>query len=218
MFLWASVAVNHTQNTSALELNAQQCLISFETAAHCREFELHFFNKCLEGECACFVCGNSWDLYTLWFSLLNKNQSLKVLKPHFYISILLTYITLVNFLNYFVMLHGFQKVVHWIFFSFSFSFPFNWSYVDQHAERVSKNFFSIHMTQTWFSLLFNDYQLSLSLFLYRSYIEIKVLHLKNEFKHIHARYILQKYTFFPIKWFTNGECSTILIWWFMFEL
>ena len=33
----------------------------------------------------CFICGNSWDLRTLWFWKLNKNESLRVLQPLFYL-------------------------------------------------------------------------------------------------------------------------------------
>ena len=81
MFLETSVTVHHTQNPSVLGVSAQQCLISFETVAHRRELELQLFSKWLRDECTCFVCGNYWDLHILWFCVLNKNESLRVLKP-----------------------------------------------------------------------------------------------------------------------------------------
>ena len=40
MFLQTSVIVRHSQSPSVLGVKAQQCLISFETAVHCRELEL----------------------------------------------------------------------------------------------------------------------------------------------------------------------------------
>ena len=58
MFLQTSITVRHSQSPSVLGVKAQQCLISFETAVHCRELELQLFNKWLRDECICFVCGN----------------------------------------------------------------------------------------------------------------------------------------------------------------
>ena len=37
----------------------QQCWITFETATHCGELELHFLNKPRTEECTWFICENS---------------------------------------------------------------------------------------------------------------------------------------------------------------
>lgn len=105
----------------------QQCLISFENTSQCLELELHVFNKWPKSECMCFICGNSHrDLNTLWFSVLNKNENLRVLKPYLYLSgscvLIISYVKLANFLKYFVMMHKLWKVVNGICFISSFPF------------------------------------------------------------------------------------------------
>ena len=89
-------------------VTAQHCLISFEIASHCREFENYVFNKWLTDDCNCFICGNSW----VWFCVLNKNESLRVLMPHFYLRLFCVgYVKLVKFSKYFAMLHAcFEKL------------------------------------------------------------------------------------------------------------
>ena len=59
-------------------------MVSVATAAYRREFEHHFFFS-TDGtdEWTCFNCENSWDLHTLWFCVLYKKESLRVLKPDF---------------------------------------------------------------------------------------------------------------------------------------
>ena len=83
----------------------------FRNCSSFRKLELHFFNKLLKGECTCFICRKSWDLRTLRFSVLNKNESLRVLKSHFYFCLtwvlIISYFKLVNFSKYFDMLHEF---------------------------------------------------------------------------------------------------------------
>ena len=84
LFLCTNVTVNHMWHKSTLQVSVQQCWIIFETAAHCRELELNFFNMQLTEEGTWFLCGNSWDLCTLWFCVLNNFESLTVLKTHSY--------------------------------------------------------------------------------------------------------------------------------------
>ena len=132
-WIQTSIAVNHTRNTSSFKLSVQQCLISFETVAHSRELELHFFNKCLNNECVCFICGNCWDLYTLWLSVLNKNQSSKLLKPHSYLHstcvLIITCFRLIHFENIFhielnLKLNNFKLNLKLNIFFFIFSLSF----------------------------------------------------------------------------------------------
>ena len=88
-FLWIDlfslIQILFHQYTSPLQVNVQQCLISFKPEAHCRDLELYFFNKWFKDECVCFFGRNSWCLHTLWFWKLNKNEVLTVSKPHFYL-------------------------------------------------------------------------------------------------------------------------------------
>ena len=44
-----------------------------------------FYNKRFMDESTCFTCGNFLDLHTLQLCVLNKNKSLRVLKPHVYL-------------------------------------------------------------------------------------------------------------------------------------
>ena len=43
-------------------MRAELYWVTFETAAYCREFGLHSFNKWLTDECTSVICGGSWDL------------------------------------------------------------------------------------------------------------------------------------------------------------
>ena len=83
MFLWSSVTMNHTRYTPAQRLSVQQCLVNFETKVPSSKLELQFFDIRLANECTYFICGNSSVWNTLGFLVLNKNKSLRVLKPHF---------------------------------------------------------------------------------------------------------------------------------------
>ena len=66
LFLSASVIVNHTQYIS----HCSECvkiLDCFWSAVHCRELGHHFLSKWDTDKCTHITCGNSWDLYALWF-------------------------------------------------------------------------------------------------------------------------------------------------------
>ena len=80
ILLWTSINVNHMLYTLDLQVSAQQYWISFETAVHFKEPQLHFSNKWFTGKYACFIGGNSWDLYTLQFWVLNENESLTLFR------------------------------------------------------------------------------------------------------------------------------------------
>ena len=150
-------------------MSVKQCLIRFETAVHCRELELHLFNKWLRDKCICFTSGNLWDklLHTLWFCVLNKNGSLiRVLKP-------LYYLCLTCFNNELYQTHCFLKIVCYLaciqkscelIFFLSFYVPFLIRVMCIKMLNLFQRVESIHQTQTGFSLLFNNYQLSLFLF------------------------------------------------------
>ena len=62
MFLWTNITVNHAQYTSALRVRAELYGVTCETAAYCREFGFHSFNKWLTDECTSVICGGAWDL------------------------------------------------------------------------------------------------------------------------------------------------------------
>ena len=62
MFPWTNITVNHAQYTAALRVRAELYWVTFETAAYCREFGLHSFNKWLIDEYTSVICGGYWDL------------------------------------------------------------------------------------------------------------------------------------------------------------
>ena len=86
ILLWTSINVNHMLYTLDLKLSAQQYWISFETAVHFKEPKLHFSNKWLTGKYVCFIGGNSWDLHTLQFWVLNENESLTLFRMGLFLS------------------------------------------------------------------------------------------------------------------------------------
>ena len=135
----------------------QKCWISFETAAHCGEPELQFLNKWLTEERMWLICLNSCHLHTLWFWVLNNFESLSVLKPYFSKCITCVSIWLKCtrwFSNCFKMLHVFQKVQIWIFFSFFPFFSFNYNYVHRNVAHVLKSWiYSWDAARDFFGML-----------------------------------------------------------------
>ena len=63
LFLLTSVFLNHMWYTSALGVTAQKDLISFETVAHFRELEHHFFPKNDSGMNVCVLLVETLETY-----------------------------------------------------------------------------------------------------------------------------------------------------------
>ena len=73
-------------------------------------------------ECTYFICGNTWDLNTLWLCVLNKKNDFKDFETSFLLTFNLFKLHSLTFSKCFIMLHVFRKVLNQIFFSFFFSF------------------------------------------------------------------------------------------------
>lgn len=83
IFSWAGVIATHKWYTSALPVYVQWGWISFETAVHCRELELYFFQQVTYKQGYVLFMETSKTYTHDW--MLNKNESLSILKPHSYL-------------------------------------------------------------------------------------------------------------------------------------